>query len=537
MVGAQFAERYDIVGPLGSGGMAEVFLARDVRLDRKVALKLLHPAFACDPEFVERFRREAGAAARLSHPHAVHIYDCGYADGRHFIAMEYVEGHSLKDVIRAEAPLPPLRVIALAREVLSALDHAHQAGIVHRDVKPQNIIIDRTGRAKVADFGIARATGDGQMTETGAILGTALYLSPEQATGEPVTPASDLYSVGVMMYEMATGRPPFNGDNAIALGMMHVHRTPPPPRGLVPGLPEGLEAVILKALSKSPSDRYASAAEFIDALDALTATASLARTAAAPVVGREAPVEKTSIRPPAAAGGPAAAARPAVPRLAREPGTSEAPRPRRRLRTLVIVAVLVVLLGAAGGAAALVLDRVSTVPVPDLVGKTMAEALEAVSVQGLQLQEGGPAEDSTVVAEGGIVRQEPAFGGSMEKGRSVRVWLSAGPPPVSVPNLVGLTAEEAAQTLRGQELESTVVTVPRADREAGRVFAQEPAAGREVEMGSVVEVRVAVPPPTTTTTLPPTTTTTEPQEDPSTLDKIRDWFGSAFGGDDDEVDE
>jgi len=153
------------------------------------------------------------------------------------------------------------------------------------------------------------------------------------------------------------------------------------------------------------------------------------------------------------------------------------------------------------------------------------------------LQEGGPAEDSTVVAEGGIVRQEPAFGGSMEKGRSVRVWLSAGPPPVSVPNLVGLTAEEAAQTLRGQELESTVVTVPRADREAGRVFAQEPAAGREVEMGSVVEVRVAVPPPTTTTTLPPTTTTTEPQEDPSTLDKIRDWFGSAFGGDDDEVDE
>lgn len=571
VIGARFADRYEILASLGSGGMAEVYLARDLRLGRQVALKVLHPAFARDGEFVERFRREAGAAARLNHPNVVHIYDCGETDGCHFIAMEYVAGRCLKEVILGEAPLPPARVVDLARQIVSALGFAHQAGIVHRDVKPQNVIVDAGERAKVTDFGIARAAGDGQITETGAVIGTALYLSPEQAVGSPATPASDLYSVGVVMYEMATGRPPFTGDNAVALGVLHVSQAPRPPRELVPDLPPALEAVILKALAKAPADRYGSAAELLAALDG-PAAAGLSAAPAAAAAAAGVAVEKTTVRPRTEALGstPSATSRPsgappvmtiadgrghgqaaaqdgagaqppvaapaaAVPSGGPQPVTRGAKeRSGHRTRTLFIVAALVVLLGAAGGAAALVLDRVATVAVPDLVGKTMAEALESVSAEGLQLQEGGAPEASTEVAEGAIARQEPAYGGSMEKGRSVQVWLSAGPPPVPVPNLVGMTAEEAAEALRERELEATVVTESRADREAGRVFAQDPGAGREVKVGSVIEISVAVPPPTTTTTVPPTTTTTEPVDDRSTSDKIRDWFGDLFGGSDED---
>src|SRR5437764_5837010 len=258
--------RYKVLSRLGSGGMADVFLCQDQQLGRNVALKLLHRRFAEDPDFVERFRREAQAAAGLQHPNVVGVYDRGDYDGTYYIAMEYLPGRSLKQLIRQEAPLDPLRAIDIAIQILRAARFAHRRGVIHRDLKPHNVIVDDSDQAKVTDFGIARA-GASDMTETGSIMGTAQYLSPEQAQGHSVSAPSDLYSIGVVLYEMLTARVPFEGESAVTIALKQVSEAPTPPRALNPAVSPALEAVVLRALEKDPARRFADADEFIGALE------------------------------------------------------------------------------------------------------------------------------------------------------------------------------------------------------------------------------------------------------------------------------
>src|SRR5213082_2795928 len=246
--------------------MADVFLAEDQQLGRKLALKLLHTRFAEDPGFVERFRREAQAAAGLQHPNIVSVYDRGAFDGTYYIAMEYLPGRSLKQLIRQEAPLDPIRAIEITIQILKAARFAHRHGVIHRDLKPHNVIVDDAGLVKVTDFGIARA-GASDMTETGSIMGTAQYLSPEQAQGHAVSASSDLYSVAVVLYELLTGRVPFDAEAAVTIALKHVSEAPPAIHALNPTVPSELEQVVMWALNKNASDRPADADEFVAALE------------------------------------------------------------------------------------------------------------------------------------------------------------------------------------------------------------------------------------------------------------------------------
>src|SRR5438876_2063911 len=260
LIGTVFDGRYRIVRKLGTGGMADVYLAEDQELGRRVAIKILNDRHAADDSFVERFRREAKNAAGLSHPNIVSVYDRGTAEGTYYIAMEYLDGRSLKELIVSRGPAPVKTSVEYARQILAAVGFAHRHGIVHRDIKPHNVLVGPEGRLKVTDFGIARS-GASQMTEVGSIIGTAQYLSPEQARGAPVDQTSDLYSVGVVLYEMLTGQVPFTGDTPLEIAMKHLSEIPRPPSELRPEVPHDLDSVVLRALAKDPSERYQSAEE------------------------------------------------------------------------------------------------------------------------------------------------------------------------------------------------------------------------------------------------------------------------------------
>ncbi len=482
-----FDGRYRITRKLGAGGMANVYLAVDEELGRRVAIKILNERHANDEQFVERFRREAKNAAGLSHPNVVSIYDRGEAEGTYYIAMEYVEGRTLKDLILSRGPSPVPIAIDYTRQILQALRFAHRGGLVHRDIKPHNVIVDSEGRVKVADFGIARA-GTSQMTEAGSIIGTAQYLSPEQARGAPVDQTSDLYSVGIVLYELLTGTVPFNGETPVEIAMKHLSQTPEPPSAHRADIPPDLDYVVLRALAKDPSERYRSAEEM---------SADLDRVARGLGVAPETAEAATTVL---AGGGTASAASAATmvqraqtrPQPGRYYEYDEVPTRRRALWPWLLGAGLL-LAAIVGGFFAYdriqdQLNEARPVVVPDVRGLEEVRAVEQINSEGLE-PEVRRVPDSEV-EEGFVIRQDPGAGNRVDRGNIVVIDVSSGKPRTRVPRVVGQTVAEALQALSDASLRANVVNVF-SDRPSGIVTGQSPGAGELLVEGSRVRINVS----------------------------------------------
>jgi serine/threonine-protein kinase len=456
------AGRYRLLARLGSGGMADVWCAEDTMLDRRVALKFLHERFSQDEQFVERFRREASAAAGLQHPNVVGVFDRGTFDGGHYIAMEYVEGAALNDLIERGLSVP--EAVEIVRQVLAGARYAHANGIVHRDLKPQNVLVDAEGRARVTDFGIARA-GVSEITQTGSVLGTAQYLSPEQAQGLPVTAASDIYSIGVLLYEALTGRVPFEAESPVSVALKQVSERPQPPSQLNPAVSRALDAVVLKALAKDPANRYASADQFLAALDAAETDPSGA------ALGDTAEHEAVA----AAAGKP-------------PPGSPEPPAERRGFFTparLIAMALLLLLLG---GLVAYLLTRPDQVLVPTVFGFEQSRAERVLEDAGFEVVVRPVPNDAP---EGRVLEQDPPAGDRADEGSTVTITVSAGLGTVQVPEVTGRSAAEARKALKAKGFRVREDERPSSTIRAGLAIDTEPPEGTELERGSRVTLLVS----------------------------------------------
>jgi eukaryotic-like serine/threonine-protein kinase len=525
-------ERYRVLNRIGSGGMADVYCAEDLQLGRRVALKLLYRRFAEDDEFVERFRREASSAAGLQHPNVVAVYDRGEFDGTYYIAMEFLDGRSLKQIVRQEGALEPDRAIDIVIQILKAARFAHRRGIVHRDIKPHNVIVDDEGRAKVTDFGIARA-GASDMTETGSIMGTAQYLSPEQAQGHPVDARSDLYSIGVVLYELLTGRVPFDAESAVTIALKQVSEEPVPPTHYNPAVSDQLEDVVMRALQKDPALRFADAEEFIVALEQARGIA--------PGTGEYTRIATTTG---------------SYPGLAPVAALEEADR--RNLRWLWWLLAILALIGIAIGAYALL--KPHKVSVPDVVGRKSATAAQILQNEGFEVNvenvrsddvpadrvttqrpqphqqaeegstvtiivstgpgdatipfvRGDPQDEATKklkdagfkvdvrkeysdnVDKGKVIETSPAEGQQLTRGTTVTLVVSKGPQQVAVPNVVGRNRDDAEQSLRNAGFQVSVDEREDKSHDPGTVLEQNPPAGAKLSKGGTVTLTVAKAPP------------------------------------------
>ncbi len=536
-IGSVLGGRYRLVELLGQGGMATIYRARDAQLDRDVAVKLLRPEFGQDPDFLARFRDEARAAASLSHPNIVAVFDFGEQDAVPYIVMELIDGQDLAAIIRENGPLPPRQAARVSAEVAKALHAAHVRGIVHRDVKPSNILVGRDGRVKVADFGIARALNESQLTLPGMTMGSVHYFSPEQARGETATQASDIYALGIVLYEALTGQRPFSGDGAAAVALARLTTTPPRPSALRAGVPAALDQIVQRSMALEPANRYASAASMASALEGWLAepAAGAAGAGAAAVAGvaAGATVASAAARPnvPYAAD---AYARSAPPAPVATRGTPPPPPPLDGegdeggnspwawvagllgLGILVIVGFLVFrMLTGGGGADASPSTSpsasVATVVVPKFVDMTLADAQAAADLLGVTLTVTGT-EERTDIAPDIILTQDPAAGASVAEGGEIRVTLSRGKVAVAVPDLRNKPRNEALQLIVSSSLTvgaETPVFDPAIP--AGTVVSQSPAAGIIVAPGTAVDYAVSKgpePTPTPTPTPAPTPTPT-----------------------------
>jgi serine/threonine-protein kinase len=483
--GMTINERYELGRQLGAGGMARVFLAHDRLLDREVAVKVLFDRYAADPSFVERFRREASAAAGLNHPNIVAVYDRGEADDTYYIVMEYLAGPDLKEVIRRRAPLPPGEAVDYALQILAALGAAHRRDVIHRDVKPQNVMVAEDGHLKVTDFGIARAGAQTEMTEVGSVIGTAQYLSPEQARGDDVTAASDCYAVGIVLYEMLTGRVPFDGERPMTVAMKQVNEPPVPPRIYEPGVPIELDAVVLKALAKRPGDRYRTAEEFrgalLDIRGSLEGGTAMTRAFAAAPATAATRVMPQAPPPP-----------PPPPRTAR---TRVAPippeEPPRRRRMLPVILWLIALLVIGGLAAVYLLRGGDQVAVPSLQGLNLAQAQA-------QLDQAGLVGDSVPVEaeadDGTVVSTDPPAGTKVDEGSTVTLRVSSGPGTVPVPDVTGDKLARARERLRDAGFTVGDVKEEAAEQEKGTVIRQDPGPNTQAEADATVTLTVSTGP-------------------------------------------
>ena len=532
--------RYRIVRPLGAGGMAEVYLAHDNVLQRDVALKVMSGRYAGDEEFVERFKREAQSAAVLSHPNIVSIYDRGESeDGTYYIAMEYLCGGTLKDRILKRGALPPRTAAAVALQIAEALQAAHEAGVVHRDIKPHNVLVTEAGNVKVGDFGIARAASSSTMTRTGSILGTAHYISPEQAMGEPVGPQSDLYSLGVVLYEMLTGTLPYDAETSIGIAMKHVNGHLVPPRELNPEISRGMNAVVMRLLEKNPGDRYADAEELMEDLEKVLQGLEPAAVSKTREINRLTPAGMAPTNVMSA------------------PPVRDKRRRRRSPLPILLVLLLLALVGGLAyavpqllaedidvpnlvgyasveeaqariggdfeveveddnmeskGAVGTIVDQSpqagrtanqgSTIYVdisgmqiadlPDVEGEARDEATQTLEEAGFEVQE--ETDESSAENEGYVIGQDPRGGGdaTAEVGSTVTITVGEGVATVRVPNLSNLTPERARQELEDAGLELGSRTEQSSSQVSrGQIVSQNPSAGTDAEEGSSVDITVS----------------------------------------------
>ncbi|MDN5344974.1 MAG: eukaryotic-like serine/threonine-protein kinase [Clostridia bacterium] len=465
LLGKILEGRYEIIDELGGGGMARVYRGQDRLLHRNVTIKILREQYASDKDFLTRFQREAQAVASLSHPNVVSIYDVGQEEGLHYLIMEYVEGRSLKDLIAERAPLPPLEAIDIALQICDALEHAHENGVIHRDIKPHNILITRNGRVKVTDFGIAQAVNEATMSYSGTMVGSVHYLAPEQARGGVTGAPADIYSFGIVLYEMLTGGLPFHGDTPVAVAIKHIQENPRPLREITPGVPPALERIVMRTLEKDPERRYPTAAALRS--DLLAVKNALAEdtfaTQVLPAVGVPDP-------PP----GPAA--------------------PRRRPRVWAWVIMILLLLGlAAAGlwAGFRYYLLVGETAVPPVTGLTEGQALDRLAAAGLRGQVGSREYNAQLPA-GQVIAQDPAAGDRVRRGRLVTLTISQGTRLVTVPSVIGsperdarLQLENAGFRVAADSLKAYHPSIP-----AGSVVEQTPPGNSKQPEGT--EVRLIV---------------------------------------------
>jgi eukaryotic-like serine/threonine-protein kinase len=470
-----YSGRYELTHLIARGGMAQVYRAMDRQLERPVALKVLFPELSVDRTFVERFRREAQAAANLSHPNIVPVFDWGEDDGSYFIVMEYVEGRPLSAVLRDPQRMPPRQIAMIGAGVAAALAFAHRHGVVHRDVKPGNVLITPDGDVKVTDFGIARAMNtEESLTQTGAVMGTAAYFSPEQAEGKGVDSRSDIYSLGVVLYEMAVGRPPFTGDSPVAVASKHVRDLPVLPRQANPTVPPALEAVVMKAMAKNPDDRYGSAEEL--RADLLRFADGRPVEAGDPGVTSLMTAVGVTQAVPLSTGRTAA-----VPVVGGTPTSREDLERKKRTRNLIIV--LVLLLVALGVIAFFLLRSLgvfgNNVTVPNVVGLTASQATQTLRNDHLTV--GSSTVRTSNTTKGNVLSTDPKAGASVSKNSAVKLVVSGGPniPTVVVPSVTGQQLTQAIALLQGDNLGYTVHNVT-SNQTVGTVLSQDPAGGTKI---------------------------------------------------------
>ncbi|MGN6378124.1 MAG: Stk1 family PASTA domain-containing Ser/Thr kinase [Gaiellales bacterium] len=475
MIGELFDGRYRLERRIGSGGMADVYLATDESLGRQVAIKVLSDRYAQDDGFVERFRREASAAAGLNHQNIVAVYDRGEAEGTYYIAMEFLDGPTLKEEIVRRAPLPEAQAIGWATQALDALDFAHRRGVIHRDVKPHNMVLTEDGRLKVTDFGIARAQNTQQMTEVGSIVGTAQYLSPEQARGQAVGPQSDLYSMGIVLYEMLTGDLPFTGDGAVDIAMKQVSDAPPSLRERNRLVSPALEQVVMRALAKDPALRHPSARAMADELRrvgrggmASADTQQATQVIAAYNHGQNTSATSVLTRPPAEA----------------------PPEPKRSALPWILVAILLAASAVIGYLVYNQLQGAGGVTVPDtLIGGSCQNAAAQLANVGLK----GDCRHvpSTPAQKGHVFKTDPTGGSSVDSGSTVKLFFGNGPKNVTLPNLAGKRANDASTAITDLGLPAPhVVQVNSPKQPGGDVVSTQPGPG-SIPADTVVTLKVA----------------------------------------------
>lgn len=466
-------KRYALHEQLGSGGMALVYKGHDLLLDRPVAIKILKETYANDPATVQRFHQEAQAAARLSHPNVVSVYDVGEEGGQHYLVMEYVAGQNLRDLLKQRGRLPWEDAVSIACQVCEALQHAHDNNIVHRDVKPHNILVTSAGRVKVTDFGLARAlVTEATITYPGAVMGSVHYLSPEQARGQTVGKASDIYSLGVVLYEMLTGQLPFQGETPVSIAIKHIQEEPPSPRSINPEIPAPLEKIVLKAMQKDAGQRYATPADLAADLGNLVATSP----------------DNSSTRV----------------MFWEEADREEELRPEKRNPWLKVAIVVAIIAAALYGLYAgwQYYWMVAEVTVPSVVNLPLAEAQRILEGQGLRGEKGEERHDPAV-PQGYVLDQEPRPGSLIKLTRPVVLDVSLGPAMTQAPSVLGKTERDARLALEQEHLVLDGVRQAFSDAPAGTVIEQEPAAGTPVKEGSGVVITVSQGPKPQPVTVPP----------------------------------
>jgi eukaryotic-like serine/threonine-protein kinase len=480
--------RYELDGVVGRGGMAEVYRARDIRLDRIVAVKTLREDLARDQTFQARFRREAQSAASLNHPSIVAVYDTGEDDtgGAHipYIVMEYVDGRTLRDLLREDRRLLPERALEITDGVLRALDYSHRNGIVHRDIKPGNVMLTRGGQVKVMDFGIARAVSDAQatMTQTAQVIGTAQYLSPEQARGERVDARSDLYSTGCLLYELLTGRPPFLGDSPVAIAYQHVRENPVPPSRVDPEVPQWADAIVLRAMAKDPRDRYQSAAEMRQDIQRALQGVPVAapRTAAYGAATQR-------VGPATAMAGMSTGAMPDY-QYGSDDGYPPEEKERRWLPIVLWIAGILLVLGVVGGVAYAILGGGSSHAVPQVNGLSLSQAEKEITQAGLKYTV--HKEPSATVPTDHVISTSPPNGNVVPAGSTVALFVSTGPKMVKVPPVKHDSVSQATATLKAAGFRVSVQTDNNSNGQPNTVVKQDPTAGTKAKFGSVVTIFV-----------------------------------------------